>query len=35
MTNGIRQKRISAVSFGDVLVNIPNWDWTPAKVRAQ
>jgi hypothetical protein len=32
--NGTKQKRISAVSFGDVLVNIPNWDWTPAKARS-
>jgi hypothetical protein len=30
-SNGTRGRRISAVSFGDVLVNIPNWDWTPTK----
>jgi len=34
MTNGTRQRRISAVSFGDTRIDIPHWDWTPAKARS-
>jgi hypothetical protein len=32
--NGTKAKRISAVLFGDVVVNIPNWDFVPSCVRA-
>jgi hypothetical protein len=33
-SNGTTQRRISAVAFGEIRIDIPHWDWTPAKPKS-